>query len=205
MAKKTITMKLSEITVVVDDDGLTKEELLTKAKEQVLAQLAERFPRLTYSVNEGTTLPVDVPRMGMIVKNPDTNELGIIVKMNPKTIDVAFGAFRVLRGSSLAFVMPSEDEVVDVDSILWGKAERNSHIHRDWGLNDTAFLKYQKTGEVSPVIITKVTGTAPNETYHAQVVGGDTYFKLKKEHLSMLKETRQEAEAMPNKKAKTTR
>lgn len=206
MSMKTITFKLSEISVLVDDNGLSKEELMRQAQEAVLAQMQEKFPRYTYSVNEGEALPVTMPEVGAVVKHPSTGEYGITVKVNPKTMDVAFDAFKVLRGSPMAFLKVEAGET-DVDTILWGKATRNGYKEDQWGLYDTGFIKESKSGEVFPIIITNITGNYPNETFKAQIVGDPTrYFRLSKQALSTVKATREEAMATgtpkPKKKAK---
>lgn len=141
--RKTVTISLKEISVVVD--GENDKELLANAKKAVVEQINTKFPSCTYSISGVGALSFETAYPGTIVSD-NNGDLGIVTGVNQKTINVTLTGGRGVYGAPNLFSVSeatfeearSKRRNFNIENVTTGES---SSLNCGWYEGDTGYLK----------------------------------------------------------------
>lgn len=157
MGKTLVTLRFKEVSIEIEGDPNDGPACLNLAKQKLLEQILETnklFPIDNYVVTNADALTFNNVRLGMVVEDIEKKNIGVVCKINSKTINVVRSNGIVVSGSPLCFKKVSK---LDLSKIYFGKCGFNMSDPKNniWDVNDRAWAIVRN--EVLPVIITKMT------------------------------------------------
>lgn len=189
--KVTVLLEVKPVAVEVEvEKNATDTEILAVAKQAYIEKIKQKFPSVTYSIAEGKVLDFSNTKIGQVVLDKPNGKHGVIIKINKKTIQVAFPN-GILQGSPAAFT-PSEENV-DVESITWTRSEEAKKLNF-WVDGNVGYLAIPNEKKIVPVVLAKVT---PAGKYHLYAINGNgnSYYNLTSAQVQkFLFDTKKEAE-----------
>lgn len=188
MEKKKVAVLLELKPIVVEievDKNATDKEIVSLAKEQALIDMGTMFPAFTYTIAYGKALTFNKVKLGLVVKRPSDEEKGIVIKINPKTILVAFPGRKVLQGPPSAFELV--DEKVNIEKIMWKRDKRERELNF-WFEGHTGF--FVNGSEIIPVAIGT---TTRGKTMVIPINQKGSYYSLNDDKMKLIFDTKKEA------------
>lgn len=183
MSKTTVTFEFKPMSVQVDGEGLSDKQLLALAQQEVAKKMQIDFPQgFRLARTQGNCLTFDTAMPGVVIEH-DQCGMGVVLKVNKKTLNVAFANVGVMQGPPSVYKTP--EKKVNPEKVVWGK--RYKAIK--WDEGDTAF--FVNGDKIIPVVV----GESRGSKTKAYVIGGEgRSFSLPNASMNRLFDTKKEAE-----------
>ena len=182
---KIITLEFKkDITVSISGEFKSDKEMQKEIERKVIELLQTKFPAYSYSVNNAGALTFENVKVGMVVKDNQRNKYGVVIKINKKTINVAFEN-GVLQGHPLAFSKVSDNDV-KVKDIMWERQAIDKKLNH-WGEGNVGHL-------VANDKIEQVVLLQSGKNYKGIIINNTYSYSLTENHLKALMfDTKKEA------------
>lgn len=121
MGKTLVTLRFKEVSIEIEGDPNDGPACLNLAKQKLLEQILETnklFPIDNYVVTNADALTFNNVRLGMVVEDIEKKNIGVVCKINSKTINVVRSNGIVVSGSPLCFKKVSKLDLRDRKSVV---------------------------------------------------------------------------------------